>query len=201
MTKSWRRELARLHSAVQANLIDEDITMATIDTTKNANLEEWKRTALQQACDAAVAAASDLTDYPPALSPVTVAQFLLESDWGRRGMGEAHNFFGIKARADEPSVTLETTEFVNGKPVTVAQQFRKYDSMADSFADHARLIVDRTTQTGQKIYANALSHPNDPIEFARALTGVYATDPHYGDKLIAIMRDRGLLETFGYATA
>jgi flagellum-specific peptidoglycan hydrolase FlgJ len=173
--------------------------MATISATKNANLEDWKRTALQQACDAAERAASQLSDYPPALTPVTVAQFLLESDWGRRGMGEANNYFGIKARAGEPSVTLETTEFVNGKPVKVAQQFRKYDSMADSFADHARLIVDRTSN-GQKIYAAALSHPNDPIAFARALTGVYATDPQYGDKLVAIMHDRGLLETFGYVS-
>ena len=57
------------------------------------------------------------------------------------------------------------------------------------------------TASGQKIYASALAHPNDPIAFARALTGVYATDPQYGDKLIAIMRDRGLLETFGYAIA
>lgn len=175
--------------------------MATIDATKNAHLDDWKRTALQRACDAAATAASQLSDYPPALTPVTVAQFLLESDWGRRGMGEANNFFGIKARAGEPSVTLETTEFVNGKPVKVPQQFRRYDSMADSFADHARLIVDRATSSGQKIYASALAHPNDPIAFARALTGVYATDPQYGDKLIAIMRDRGLLETFGYVSA
>ena len=96
--------------------------MATIDATKNANLEAWKRSALQQAVDAATTAASQLADYPPALTPVTVAQFLLESDWGRRGMGEANNFFGIKARTGEPSVTLETTEFVNGKPVKVPQQ-------------------------------------------------------------------------------
>lgn len=28
--------------------------------------------------------------------------------------------------------------------------------------------------------------------------GVYATDPLYGSKLVSIMRDRGLLETFGF---
>jgi len=174
--------------------------VATIDLTKNAQLEDWKRAALQRACDAAEAAAALVTDYPPALTPVTVAQFLLESDWGRRGIGGANNYFGIKARPGEPSVTVETTEFVNGKPVTIQQQFRAYDSMAESFADHARLICERTSN-GQKIYAAALSHPADPIAFAHALTGVYATDPKYGDKLEAIMRDRGLLETFGYMSA
>jgi len=175
--------------------------MATIDAAKNANLEDWKRSALQQACDAAEAAAPQVDDYPPALSPVTVAQFLLESDWGRRGMGDANNYFGIKARPGEPSITLMTTEYVGGQPQKVPQVFRKYDSMADSFADHARLICERTRDDGQKIYAAALSHADDPIAFAQALTGVYATDPKYGDKLVAIMRDRGLFETFGYATA
>lgn len=172
--------------------------MATISTTKNARLDDWKRTALQQACDAAESVSGLVSDYPPALTPVTVAQFLLESDWGRRGIGEANNFFGIKARQGEPSVTVETTEYVAGKPVRVPQQFRKYDSMAESFADHARLICDRTSN-GKKIYSAALGHPSDPIAFAHALTGVYATDPEYGNKLVAIMQDRGLLETFGYA--
>jgi flagellum-specific peptidoglycan hydrolase FlgJ len=173
--------------------------MATINAAKNAHLEPWKRTALAQACDAAEAAAALVDHYPPALTPVTVAQFLLESDWGRRGMHDANNYFGIKARAGEPSVTLETTEFVNGKSVVVQQRFRKYGSMAESFADHARLICERVNSKGQKIYAAALAHSSDPIAFANALTGVYATDPQYGAKLTSIMRDRGLLETFGYA--
>lgn len=171
--------------------------MATISTVKNAHLDDWKRVALQHACDAADSASSLVSDYPPALTPVTVAQFLLESDWGRRGIGSANNFFGIKARDGEPSVSVQTTEYVNGKPVKVEQRFRAYNSMAESFANHARLICDRTVD-GKKIYAAALSHPSDPIAFAHALTGVYATDPDYGKKLVAIMRDRGLLETFGY---
>jgi flagellum-specific peptidoglycan hydrolase FlgJ len=171
--------------------------MATISVTKNAHLEDWKRVTLQQACDAAENVASLVSDYPPALTPVTVAQFLLESDWGQRAIGDANNYFGIKARDGEPSVSVSTTEYENGQPVKVVQQFRKYDSMAESFADHARLICDRT-RNGMKIYAAALGHPSDPVAFAHALTGVYATDPKYGDKLVAIMRDRGLLETFGY---
>jgi flagellum-specific peptidoglycan hydrolase FlgJ len=174
--------------------------MAVISATKNARLDDWKRVALQQAVDAADSASTLVSDYPPALTPVTVAQFLLESDWGRHGIGTANNFFGIKARDGEPSVSVETTEYVNGKPVKVQQRFRAYGSMAESFADHARLICDRTVD-GRKIYAAALGHPSDPIAFAHALTGVYATDPEYGNKLVAIMRDRGLLETFGYAEA
>ncbi|HEY4304520.1 MAG TPA: glucosaminidase domain-containing protein [Gemmatimonadaceae bacterium] len=172
--------------------------MATISVAKNANLDAWKRVALQQACDAAEGVSGLVSDYPPALTPVTVAQFLLESDWGRHSITDANNFFGIKARDGEPFVAVETTEFVNGKPVKVVQNFRKYSSASESFADHARLICERTSN-GKKIYSAALGHPSDPIAFAQALTGIYATDPEYGNKLVAIMRDRGLLETFGYS--
>lgn len=171
--------------------------MAMLNSAKNANLEPFKLDALQQAADAAEIAAKDVDGYPPALTPVTVAQFLLESDWGRRGMGEANNYFGIKARDGEPSVMLSTTEYVKGKPIQVQQPFRAYASMAECFADHARLICNRTSN-GRKIYAAALEHPDDPIAFANALTGVYATDPSYGQKLVSIMRSRGLLETFGF---
>ena len=172
--------------------------MAMLIAGKNANLEAFKLAALQQAADAAEVAAGLVTDYPPALTPVTVAQFLLESDWGRRSMGDAHNYFGIKARDGEPFVMMPTTEFVGGKAVKVQQPFRKYESMAECFADHARLICNRMSN-GKKIYAKALSTPNDPIAFANALTGIYATDPQYGSKLVSIMKDRGLLETFGFS--
>ncbi|MEP6731841.1 MAG: glucosaminidase domain-containing protein [bacterium] len=172
--------------------------MAMLNGAKNANLEPFKLTALQQAADAAELAAKDVEGYPSALTPVTVAQFLLESDWGRHGMGDANNFFGIKARDGEPFVMLPTTEFVKGKATKVDQPFRKYASMAECFADHARLICNRTTSSGKKIYAAALATPDDPIAFANALTGVYATDPAYGQKLVSIMKSRGLLETFGF---
>lgn len=175
--------------------------MATMVESKNARLEPWKRDALRVAIDAAEKAASMIDDCPPALLPVTVAQFLLESNWGKAGMGDAHNYFGIKAREGEPFVVKKTTEFVNGKAVTVEAKFRAFGSMEESFAAHARLICERTRKGGGKIYAKALEKRDDPRAFARALTGVYATDPEYGDKLVSIMESRGLLESFGMASA
>ena len=74
---------------------------------------------------------------------VTLAQAALESDWGRAHMGEANNYFGIKAydRGGVPQigpiakgfVTLPTREVVNGRTITVNARFRSYASMADSF--------------------------------------------------------------------
>lgn len=164
---------------------------------KNAYLPPWKREALQAAVLAVERAAEEVDHYPPALKPVAVAQFLLESNWGRSEMG-ARNYFGIKARPGEPFVMRKTHEHLAGRDVQVDARFRAFRSMDECFAAHAELFF--RTRGGREIYAAALSHPTDPIAFARALTGVYATDPLYGEKLVQIMRDRGLLETFGFSS-
>lgn len=178
----------------------DDTTMAMMIESKNAHLEPAKKQALAEAIAAAEAANKAVPGAPAALMPVTVAQFLLESNWGASGMGAAHNYFGIKAREGEPFTEKTTWEHVNGKDVQVVAKFRAYNSMAECFEDHARLICNRTIN-GQKIYRNALAHADDPIAFANALTGVYATDPNYGAKLKSIMESRGLLESFGFASA
>jgi flagellum-specific peptidoglycan hydrolase FlgJ len=37
-----------------------------------------------------------------------------------------------------------------------------------------------------------MKHKDNPDEFARQLTGVYATDPNYGSSLISIMKANNL---------
>jgi flagellum-specific peptidoglycan hydrolase FlgJ len=165
---------------------------------KNAHLSVEKQRALSSAIAAAATVMASTPGYPPALAPVSVAQFLLESAWGTSHMGEANNYFGIKARGDEPYVTRPTWEVIKGQRINVEARFRKFADMADCFASHARLLLTRTRSDGSRIYAKALAHATDPIAFAHALTGVYATDPEYGRKLESIMRSRGLLETFGF---
>jgi len=162
-----------------------------MDEEANANLEAWKKTVLEKAIEAVDAASQAVPGYPPALRPVAVAQFLLESDWGRAGMGNANNYFGIKAAAGEPSITRTTHEVIHGQAVTVQAQFASFPTMEACFEAHARLLASNDH------YAKARSCDN-PCDFANALTGVYATDPQYGTKLVAIIRSRGLLTTFGY---
>ena len=129
-------------------------------------------------------------DVPAA---VTLAQAALESDWGRAHMGDANNYFGIKAydKGGVPQIgpiakgfiTLPTREVVNGRSITVNARFRAYGSMADSFRDHANFLKVNSR------YAPAFDHTDEPDAFARAIAKAgYATDPSYADKLIALMR-------------
>ena len=117
---------------------------------------------------------------------VTLAQAIIESGWGDSHMGDAWNFFGIKAQGDEPSVVVRTREVVGGKDVYINAKFRRFASMEDCFRAHGEFLRDNSR------YAPAF-RTTDAESFARAIHAAgYATDPHYSDALIGIIRENSL---------
>lgn len=115
-----------------------------------------------------------------------LGQAALETGWGKHVIGSAngrssHNLFGIKADKHwtGPVVTALTTEYVNGVPRKVYQNFRAYDSYAASFKDYAKML------SGNPRYASVVASSQDAAGFAQGLQSAgYATDPHYSDKLM-----------------
>ncbi|MGY2732392.1 glycoside hydrolase family 73 protein [Sphingomonas sp. UYP23] len=117
---------------------------------------------------------------------VTLAQFGLESSYGRRMPPGSNNPFGIKAKAGEPFVASRTREEDrNGNSYWVNARFRKFDSLAEAFDAHARLLATA------RPYAAARRKLPDTDAFADALTGTYATDHLYGSKLRGIIHGQG----------
>ncbi len=133
-------------------------------------------------------------------APLILAQAALETGWGRREIptadgGNSHNLFGIKAGAnwDGPTTEVVTHEYINGQRTRVVDRFRVYDSYAEAFADHGRLISENPR------YAPVLDAA-DAKQAAQALqNGGYATDPAYADKLVALMDQIGGLVGAGPA--
>lgn len=119
---------------------------------------------------------------------VALAQFGLESAWGTRMPAGSKNPFGIKAAAGQPFVAAATTEVVHGQRIRVVAKFRKFESLSEAFDMHGRLLAT------SKYYANARKFRRDPKSFAKSLTGTYATDPNYGQKLISIMDQKNLYQ-------
>jgi flagellum-specific peptidoglycan hydrolase FlgJ len=124
---------------------------------------------------------------------VTIAQAILESDWGRSGLAtRGHNYFGIKAQTKGGTlgaISMETDEVFDGERVTIEDNFRKYSSMEESFIDHGRFFIENPR------YAAALKVSNDPRAFAREIARAgYATDPQYAEKLIKIMEANELFQ-------
>ncbi len=126
--------------------------------------------------------------------PITVAQAILESDWGDSGLSRrTNNLFGIKGHGGIGSdgVIWMRTEEVDGagNRYELIEPFRAYRSYADSVADHDRLL------TSLSRYQWAMDARHDPREFAyRLMEGGYSTDPSYADKLIALMDEFNLYQ-------
>lgn len=132
---------------------------------------------------AAAQAAQRRWGVPAAIS---IAQWALESGWGRHMPPGSSNPFGIKARAGEPAVTVPTREYRHGRWVVEQAAFRKFGSIAEAFDAHARLLATAGA------YAAARQYVHDDDAYADALQGHYATDPHYGALLRAIIRGANL---------
>ena len=124
---------------------------------------------------------------------VTIAQAIEESGWGGSELAaKYHNLFGIKGTGPAGSVTLPTSEYLNGQWVAVDAQFRVYHNDAESISDHAELLAT------SGYYTRAMADRAVPDAFANDLTGVYATDPGYGANLIALMK---LYDLYRFDTA
>jgi hypothetical protein len=117
---------------------------------------------------------------------VTVAQAILESDWGASALSKvANNYFGIKASGKIGNggvVWMRTWEVIGGQDVYLQEPFRAYSSLEDSVEDHAKLF------TGLRLYAAAMQVVDNPLSFAQAIHAAgYSTDPNYVSKLTRLM--------------
>jgi flagellar protein FlgJ len=116
----------------------------------------------------------------------TIAQAALESAWGARAIG--NNLFGIKADKawTGPTVTFGTHEHEAGQDVAITDRFRAYPNWLASMEDHAAFLkanghyADCWDQSTGEGWARAIAADH------------YATDPGYANKLVSIIRTRGL---------
>lgn len=130
---------------------------------------------------------------------VTLAQAILETGSGTIAAG-ANNYFGIKAAAVPGAaagvydwgvnaigcVLRKTAEVIGGRSVTTIGAFRAYRTLDASIEDHgARLVAN-------PVYKSAFAYTDEPEKFARVIARHYATDPRYGDKVVALMRSENL---------
>jgi len=122
------------------------------------------------------------------LPSLTIAQAILESDWGRKHI--SNNLFGMKwtAGCGFNPVKRMTTEYIGGKRIEKEAYFRSYANFAESLADHAKLLGTA------KRYAPVLA-ANNYWEAAEAVYKAgYATDPKYPNKLNKIIEDNHLVD-------
>ncbi|MBF2589203.1 GW domain-containing glycosaminoglycan-binding protein [Listeria marthii] len=142
--------------------------------TAQANLTTSQQTFI----DEILPAAQDGYRDGKLLTSVTLAQAILESNWGESGLSQnSNNLFGIKGTYNGNSVSMGTME-ASG---STTANFRVYPSWKESIEDHTALITENSRYqgaVGETDYRKALQAIKD---------GGYATDPDYVSKLVAII--------------
>jgi flagellum-specific peptidoglycan hydrolase FlgJ len=137
---------------------------------------------------AVIAACSGTTLFPS----VKMAQFILESGWGRHTPG--NNAFGIKANGKYTpywkgaAINADTTEYVAGQYEKDNLAFRKYNSVEESIKDHTAMLLAASR------YANAgVFKAQTPEEQAELLmVAGYSTEPGYSMTLISLINGYNL---------
>lgn len=120
---------------------------------------------------------------------VTLAQAILESNWGRSSPGNA--LFGLKGTGPAGSNLRRVVEYRNGRRYVRTDPFRAYHSYDESMEDHAKLLAN------SRHYSRAREVSEDPDAFVKALQGTYASDPRYAEKLSGFM-DTYLLRRYNW---
>ena len=123
---------------------------------------------------------------------VSLAQFGVESAWGRAMPAGSHNPFGIKALPGHPSVPARTREVFHGRSVYIVDRFAAFQDFDEAFDEHAKLLAT------SHYYAPAMLHAfgrnnGGADEFAGGLHA-YATDPHYIQTIVGVMRSMNLYQ-------
>ena len=119
---------------------------------------------------------------------ITLAQGLLESNWGRSDLAvKSNNHFGIKCGNDwENDTHYRHDDEFDQDGRRKESCFRVYDSPEESFYDHSQFLTDpRKTDRYGFLFGYA---SNDYLSWAHGLSKAgYATDPKYPEKLISII--------------
>lgn len=87
------------------------------------------------------------------LPSITIAQAILESDWGRSQLStQYHNFFGIKSyNWNGKTANLSTTEFYNQ---TIKDDFRMYEDVYESVENHGLFLSENPRYSEHGLFSS-----------------------------------------------
>jgi flagellar protein FlgJ len=121
---------------------------------------------------------------------VLVAQSALETGWGEHTIKDRYgrtsfNLFNIKAdsRWQGHSVNVPTIEYRDGVAQKESANFRRYDSIGESFDDYLNFIKQPRYEKALTVVDNSAAYVNELQQAG------YATDPSYAKKINAIIND------------
>lgn len=121
---------------------------------------------------------------------VMIAQAILETGSGGSTLSKAphYNLFGIKGSHKGSSVNMKTMEDKgNGSLYQINANFRSYSGFKDSLTDYVKLIRGGISGNDTFYQGAWRSEAKNYLQATKHLTGRYATDTKYNNKLNSII--------------
>ncbi|MDN6470001.1 MAG: amidase domain-containing protein [Enterococcaceae bacterium] len=134
--------------------------------------------------------ARELGEKYDVFASVMIAQAILESGSGESQLAKEpyYNLFGVKGSFQGNSVSFSTKEAdQRGQLYTISAGFRDYGGYNDSLQDYVQLLRQGIDEN-QDFYKPAWrSEAKNYLQATRFLTGKYATDKQYDNKLNSLI--------------
>lgn len=140
------------------------------------------------------------------LASVSMAQFILESGWGKSKLTQnANNAFGMKKNLSgnswagstwdgKKTIPMKTNEQTKaGKTYTITADFRVYDSIEDSIGDHSAYLTGAKSGAALR-YAGLKGCKNYKKAATIIKNGGYATDTRYVQQLCKLIEQYNLTQ-------
>ncbi|MEO1769650.1 glucosaminidase domain-containing protein [Candidatus Enterococcus ferrettii] len=121
---------------------------------------------------------------------VMIAQAILESGSGTSGLSlpPHYNLFGVKGTYQGQSVSFSTSEDRgNGELYQIQSAFRKYPNYAASLGDYVSLLRGGISGNSAFYQPTWRSKAKNYLNATTSLTGSYATDTEYNQKLNSLI--------------
>lgn len=123
---------------------------------------------------------------------VLLAQWALESGWGKREPAGSNNPFGEKAPAGVHGVSAPTSEDIEGDVVHINAMFRAFLNVADAFDFHAEHLATSHWYTPARARLPDVEKFCDALGGGSAARPNYSTNPLYGKVLMEVIRSSSL---------
>lgn len=132
------------------------------------------------------------------LASVTIAQFILESAYGKSNLAQnSNNLFGMKAELSgnnwetawngTSTYTIDTVEQLSsGAYITITAPFRSYSSLEQCIRDHS-LYLKNAKKGDEQRYKNIENETDYEKAFTILKEGGYATSHTYVEKLCKVV--------------
>ncbi|MBO0474884.1 glucosaminidase domain-containing protein [Enterococcus ureasiticus] len=178
-----------IQEAPPVNEVTIPVETAAIHFEKNTTTEEF--------VDRIGESARSVGQEKDLFASVMIAQAILESGSGGSDLSQEpyNNLFGIKGDYEGQFVTFGTQEDDGlGNLYQVQAAFRKYPTVKESLEDYSKLLTDGIDGSPLFYQGTWKSHSESYKNATEALTGTYATDIQYGEKLNELIQTYNLTQ-------